>query len=300
MSTKATSERNCARSRSGLTFGYVHARAHGLACSIIGLPRPSSLAQAAATNSSSVANCAFQPNLPIRPSGKTRSRPGGTPLRSAMSSLPIACIDLLRLWFTMLLPEIRSIQPAPNRAVELTLWMRTGSKSLDLYEAASDDLQAAGYDGEEIVEPGRTFPAVLRNGESMKHSTFHLGSTRHRMDLERRHVLRRVAAAADTPLKVARHARTFVEYRAQAIAPCQRITCLPIMLEQGQTSLLDRRTGLGCPQNWNSRSLNPEHPRAQEHRDSKTDPSTSSSQYAAGHGKVSPEKSDRRRATTTS
>ena len=77
----------------------------------------------------------------------------------------------------------------------------------------------------------------------MEHSPHHLGPTRNRVNLERRHIVLGVAPAANTPLKVARHAGSFVEDRPQTIAAGQRIAGLPIMLEQGQASLLDHRAG---------------------------------------------------------
>ena len=172
----------------------------------------------------------------------------------------------------MLLPEIRSIQPAPNKAVALTLWIRTGSKSRVSIVQPPTIFRPAGHHGEEVVESCPAFPAVLREGEAVEHSPHHLGSTRNRMNLEGRHVVLGVAAAANTPLEVAGHAGSFVEYRPQTIAAGQRIAGLPIMLEQGQTSLLDHRAGPRSAEDRNAWSQSPDHPRAQEHRETQDQP----------------------------
>ncbi len=66
------------------------------------------------------------------------------------------------------------------------------------------------------------------------------------MNLEGFHVVLRVASAADAPLKVARHARPFVEYWPETVAGGQRIARCPIVLEQRQTSLDDPRLPVGA------------------------------------------------------
>src|SRR5262245_17660228 len=72
-----------------------------------------------------------------------------------------------------------------------------------LDETSADDLQAAGHDGEEVVEPRPAFPAVFRSREAVEHATGHLGPAWHGVNLEGCHVLGYVAAAAHTPLEVA-------------------------------------------------------------------------------------------------
>ena len=144
----------------------------------------------------------------------------------------------------MFLLEILSIQPAPNKAVALTLWIRTGSKSRISIRQPPTIFRPPGTTAKKSWSPVWLSRQSLENGKAVENAPHHFGTTRHGMNLEGRHVVFDIAAAANPALEVACDARSFVEDRPQSVTAGQRIARLPIMFEQCQTSLLDHRACL--------------------------------------------------------
>jgi hypothetical protein len=143
---------------------------------------------------------------------------------------------------------------------------------------SADDFQTSRNNCKEVVQAHSALSALLRDREAMEYSTYDFRSAWNRMNFEESDILFRVASAANTSLKMARYAGSCVEYRAEAITARHWVARCPVMHEQGQPSLLDRRTRLWGADDGYSRRQRPDEPRTRDRHQPQANPPTKPSQ----------------------
>jgi hypothetical protein len=183
----------------------------------------------------------------------------------------------------MVLPEMRSIQPAPKRAVELTFSVRIGSKSIDTIRHPSSTRAPSRTTGKRRLKRLATLPGALLHREGMDQAGLHVRAILRRVGLERQDVLPVAAPAPDAALEVAGGTRPGVEDGAEPIAARHRVVRLPLVLEQGQPGRHRLRAGPGPPQDRKPRRRRPHRPRPEDHDRPEADPTPRPIQGVTSH-----------------